>query len=381
MRENPISSVIAEPVGALEAPGQDHSTGLWSRLRARGRVTFQDRTIMTRQLASLLNGGLTLMQATEVLIEHTEKHRMVDALRQVRNDLRAGWTFADAIAKHPSLFPPLSVSLIRSGEASGQLPEILLWLADYMERENARLAQIRSALTYPIFLVSLLIVALTIVLVLIVPRYADIFQEVGQALPTPTRMLLTLSGFVGQWWWLFILIGFSLVYVYRLIRRQQWGLLLTDRLKMQLLLFGPLHLKTSVSRLARALSLMLMGGVPLLEALALARDVTGNEVLGQALDEVRQRVREGERLADRLRETGVFPPLLIRLVAVGDEAGSLPQVLRTVAETLDLEVDSGLKALVSLLEPVLIVTLGVFVAFVIFAVLLPVLQLNALIGR
>ncbi|MCS7223369.1 MAG: type II secretion system F family protein [Armatimonadetes bacterium] len=382
MRENRSSAgVVSEPIGVLEEPIRREPSNWLVRLRARGRVTHQDRTIMTRQLSSLLSGGLTLMQATEVLIEHTEKQKMVEALMQVRNDLRAGWTFADAIAKHPTLFSPLSVSLIRSGEASGELPRILNWLADYMEKEQARLTQIRSALTYPIFLIALLVMALVVVLVFIIPRYVEIFQEVGQALPTPTRWLLSTSAFLTRWWWALVLAVVAAPYLYRLTRLRPWGLLLTDRLKLRLFLIGPLHLKTCVSRLARALSLMLMGGVPLLEALSLARDVVGNEVLGRALDEVRQRVREGERLAERLRQEGVFPPLLTRLVAVGDEAGSLPQVLRTVAETLDLEVDSGLKALVSLLEPFLIVTLGVFVAFVIFAVLLPILQLNALIGR
>ncbi len=349
------------------------------RRRLRRWVSFQDLAIMTRQLASLVGGGLTLMQSIEALIEHTENETLVTTLQQIREELRGGGTFAEALEKHPRIFSPLYVSIVRAGEASGELSRVLNWLADYMEREQNRRTQIRSALAYPILLTLVMIAALTFLLVFLVPRYAALFAEMGQSLPLPTQILLAVSGFIVKWWWAIVGLIAVLIYAYRLVRRTPKGRLVTDAWKLRLPLFGKLHLKAAIGRLSRALSVLLMGGVPVLEALEVARDVVGNEVLARALDEVRQRVREGERVADHLRRVGVFPPLFTRLVAVGEEAGNLPQSLTTVADTLDLEVDSSLKALVSLLEPALILMLGLVVGFVIISLLMAVFQLNTLV--
>ncbi len=347
--------------------------------RRRRRVSFQDLTVMTRQLASLVGGGLTLMQSIDALIEHTENERLASALMQIREELRGGGTFAEALTKHPHLFSPLYVSIVRAGEVSGELPRVLNWLADYMEREQTRRTQIRSALAYPILLSIVMVIALSFLLIFLVPRYAALFAEMGQTLPLPTQILLAVSGFLARWWWAITLGIVAIAYAYRLVRRTPRGRWVTDAWKLRLPVFGRLHLKSAVGRMARALSVLLMGGVSVLEALAVVRDVVGNEVLAQALDEVRQRVREGERLADHLRRSGVFPPLLTRLAAVGEETGSLPQALTTVADTLDLEVDSSLKALVALLEPALILSLGIVVGFVVISLLMAVFQLNALV--
>jgi type II secretory pathway component PulF len=347
--------------------------------RRRRRVSFQDLTVMTRQLASLVGGGLTLMQSIDALIEHTENERLASALMQIREELRGGGTFAEALTKHPHLFSPLYVSIVRAGEVSGELPRVLNWLADYMEREQTRRTQIRSALAYPILLSIVMVIALSFLLIFLVPRYAALFAEMGQSLPLPTQILLAVSGFLVRWWWAIGLGIVAIVYAYRLVRRTPRGRWVTDAWKLRLPVFGRLHLKSAVGRMARALSVLLLGGVSVLEALAVVRDVVGNEVLAQALDEVRQRVREGERLADHLRRSGVFPPLLTRLAAVGEETGSLPQALTTVADTLDLEVDSSLKALVALLEPALILSLGIVVGFVVISLLMAVFQLNALV--
>jgi general secretion pathway protein F len=248
-----------------------------------------------------------------------------------------------------------------------------------MEREQTRRTQIRSALAYPILLSIVMVIALSFLLIFLVPRYAALFAEMGQTLPLPTQILLAVSGFLVRWWWAIGLGIVAIVYAYRLVRRTPRGRWVTDAWKLRLPVFGRLHLKSAVGRMARALSVLLLGGVSVLEALAVVRDVVGNEVLAQALDEVRQRVREGERLADHLRRSGVFPPLLTRLAAVGEETGSLPQALTTVADTLDLEVDSSLKALVALLEPALILSLGIVVGFVVISLLMAVFQLNALV--
>ncbi|MFA0777236.1 MAG: hypothetical protein PVTTEEND_000950, partial [Candidatus Fervidibacter sp.] len=216
---------------------------------------------MTRQLASLVGGGLTLMQSIDALIEHTENERLASALMQIREELRGGGTFAEALTKHPHLFSPLYVSIVRAGEVSGELPRVLNWLADYMEREQTRRTQIRSALAYPILLSIVMVIALSFLLIFLVPRYAALFAEMGQTLPLPTQILLAVSGFLVRWWWAITLGIVAIAYAYRLVRRTPRGRWVTDAWKLRLPVFGRLHLKSAVGRMARALSVLLMGGV------------------------------------------------------------------------------------------------------------------------
>lgn len=344
------------------------------------RVSHQDLTLLSRQLANLLKGGLPLMRCIEALIEHTENKTLSSVLMQVADDVRSGSAFHEALSKHGKFFPPLYIALIRAGEAAGRLPLILDWLADYMERQQARLSQIRASLAYPTLLITLGSIAVFLLITFMVPRFQAIYEELGQALPTPTIVLMSISHFASKWWWAFVLGVIALIALYRQVASTNAGRMMIDSIKLRLPIYSRIAMKMAVVRFARALATLLRGGVPILEALDIAKDVLGNEVLAAEVSQVKGRVREGERIAEHLRAANLFPPLLIHMIAVGEEIGDLPGTLMTVAETLDVEVDASLKTLVGLLEPAIILVMGAIVAFVILAMVLPIFQMNLMAG-
>ncbi|MCS7253900.1 MAG: type II secretion system F family protein [Armatimonadota bacterium] len=346
----------------------------------KGRISHQDLTLLSRQLANLLKGGLPLMRCLEALIEHTENKTLSDVLMQVANEVRSGSAFHEALSKYGRFFPPLYIALIKAGETAGRLSLILEWLADYMERQQARLSQIRASLAYPTLLITLGSIAVFLLITFMVPRFQAIYEELGQALPTPTIVLMNISQLASRWWWAFILAIIGLLMLYRQIASTEAGRMLIDRVKLRIPIYSRLAMKMAVVRFARSLATLLRGGVPILEALDIAKDVLGNEVLAAEVSQVKGRVREGERIAEHLRAANLFPPLLIHMVAVGEEIGDLPGTLTTVAETLDVEVDASLKTLVGLLEPAIILVMGAVVAFVIFAMVLPIFQMNLMAG-
>ena len=350
-------------------------------VRRRRGVKRQDLTIFSRQLASLVGGGLPLMRCVEALIEHTENETLLTVLENVRDDLRSGGTLWEAMDKHRRVFPTLYVSMIRAGEASGELPSILNWLAEHTEKEQARWTQVSFALAYPTLLLVVGTGAVAFLTVFMVPRFAAVYAELEQALPMSTAALMAVSQFLGRWWWVLGGALVSIGFAYRWYQSTPKGLWATDRLKLRLPLFGKLHQKMAMERLSRTLSILLRGGVPLLEALDVTGAVLGNEVLSRALGEVRQRVREGETIASHLRRSGRFPPLLIHLSAIGEETGTLPDALNTVADTYDVEVDAEIKGLIAMMEPAIILVMGVMVGLIITAMVMPIFQMNLMAGQ
>ena len=340
------------------------------------RISSSELTIFSRQLANLVRGGLPLMRTFSALTEHTENPRFKVVLQRMQQEIKGGKSLNEALAMYPTIFPPLYVSMVKAGEASGQISSVLTWLAGYLEKEQAWRNQIRSALAYPILLVSIGILTVTGLMLFIVPRFVSMFAEFGQALPLPTVVLVALSGFVGRWWWIALLTISALVVGGRAYQRTPEGRLKFDQISLALPLFGKLNLKSSVSKFARTTATLLYGGVTLFDAMGIVRDVVGNEVLVRGADHVRDGLREGESFAARLKASGAFPPLLTNMAAVGEEIGDLQGVLITISDAYDVEVEATLKSLVSLLEPVIIVIIGSMIAFIILAMLLPVFTLN-----
>ncbi|MGB9588938.1 MAG: type II secretion system F family protein, partial [Armatimonadota bacterium] len=345
-----------------------------------GRVGSGDLTVFSRQLANLVSSGLPLMRTFVALTEHTENQRLKAALLRIQQEVKAGKALWEALDTHPNIFPSLYVSMVKAGEASGQLASVLQWLADYLEKEQARRVQIRSALAYPTLLVTVGSLAVFMLITLVVPKFVTIFEEFGQALPLPTRIMLALSTLLSHWWWALILVAGGIAFGMKAYARTTAGRLNIDRLKLRVFLLGKLNLKMSVSRFARTTATLLQGGVSLFDAMAIVRNVVGNEVLARGIDLARAGMREGESFATRLRETNVFPPLLTHMAGVGEETGDLQGALTTVANAYDTEVDATLKSIVSLLEPVIIITIGGIIAFIILAMLLPVFQINLMTG-
>lgn len=357
-------------------PTEIRAAAVGATATLRAKVKPADLTVFSRQLANLVRGGLPLLRAFTALIEHTDNLELRQILVEVRSELEGGSTLSDALATHPEAFPPLYVNMVHAGEESGALQEVLEWLANLMERDQAQRSQIRSALAYPLLLVIVGSLAVTALLVFLIPRFVTIFEELGQALPLPTQILLTVSSGLAHWWWAIL----GSAFVLRMAAKQ-WvattsGRLAWDRLKLGLPLGGKLHRKIVIARLSRTMSTLLRGGVPLLSAMEVLRDVLGNEVLALGLDEVRAKVREGESIAEPLAQEGVFPPLLTHMIALGEETGDLPGVLDTVANSYDVEVENEMKALISLIEPLIILVMGLIIGFIILAMLLPIFQMN-----
>ena len=345
-----------------------------------GGVNSADLTVFSRQLANLAGRGLPLMRTFAALTEHTENPRLRAILTDMQQEVQGGKTLWEGFAQYPSIFPPLYVSMVKAGEASGQLSSILQWLADYLEKTHTRRLQIRGALAYPALLVLVGTISVSLLITLVVPNFVTIFQEFGQALPTPTVILLGVSSAVSRWWWVIICAALSVALGFRQFARTPNGRLRVDGYMLKMPLFGKLRLKSTVSRFARTTATLLRGGVPLLDAIAVVKEVMGNEVLARGIDQVREGIRQGESFAARLREAGVFPPLLSHMVGIGEETGDLQSVLLMVADSYDVEVDAALKIIVSVLEPMIILTVGATVAFIILAMLLPVFQINMMGG-
>lgn len=345
-----------------------------------GGINSRDLTVFSRQLANLVSGGLPLMRTFAALTEHTENLRLRAVMQKMQQDVQTGKALWEALSAHPRIFPPLYVSMVKAGEASGQLSDVLEWLADYQEKEQTRKTQIRSALAYPTLLITVGLTSVFLLVTFIVPRFVTIFEEFDQALPMPTVIMLGVSGFLTHWWWLILGSVVAILVGMKEFARTPTGRLHVDRWKLKVPLFGKLTLKAAVSRFARTTATLLRGGVPLLDSMVVVREVAGNEVLARGADQVREGMREGESFAKRLHDTGVFPPLLTHMVGVGEETGDLQGTLLTVANSYDVEVDASIKSIVSLLEPLIIITVGSMIAFIIMAMLLPVFQLNLTSG-
>jgi len=350
------------------------------RSRRWGGVRPQDLTVFSRQLANMVQGGLPLLRSLEALIDHTDSETLRQVLTEVREAVAGGASLHEALAQHPEAFPELYISMVRAGESSGQLGLVLARLAESQEKEQAQRSQIRAALMYPKLLVLVGGAAIFLLLTFLIPKFQDIFTELERALPLPTLILMNLAGIFARWWWAILLGLIGLRFALRQYRASPPGRYRLDAMVLNLPLWGGLARKMAVARFARTLATLLHGGVSILEALEVVRDVLGNERLARAVDEVQIRVREGESLAAETQRTGLFPAMLTHMIALGEETGDLEGVLETVANAYDIEVDNALTGLISLLEPVIILTMGVIVAFVVMAMLLPIFQMNTLIG-
>jgi len=343
------------------------------------RVAPQDLALMTRQLATLVGAGLPLVECLNALIEQVDSARQKRILSQVRERVVEGGTLADAFKAHPRVFNELYVNMVRAGEASGALDIVLLRLADYTERASQLRNKVRSALTYP----TLMAVAggsiLLFLLSYVVPKITRIFQETQQSLPTMTLVLLAVSGFAQRYWWLIVGLVLAAVIAVRVSTRTPAGRLRFDRTVLRLPYAGKLLKKVALARFSRTLSTLLDGGIPLLPSLDIVKNVVSNTVLRNAIEDGRNSIREGQSVAEPLRKSGVFPPLLVHMIAVGEKSGELESMLARAADAYDNEVEASVNSLSSIMEPLIIIFMGAIVMFIVFAVMLPIFELNELV--
>jgi general secretion pathway protein F len=343
------------------------------------RVRAKDLAQVYRQMATLLEAGIPLVSCLSALIDPSAHSPLRTALTRIRERVREGSSLADALTDHPRIFSGLFVGLVRAGEVSGTLALTLSRWADFSEHQVALRQRIRAALTYPAFMFVIGLGVLFFLLAFVVPTVTKIFSDLGQSLPWPTLILIAVSDFLNRFWWavgaVVILLGFWL----RKYLRSESGGLLWDRLKLRLPLVRELHRRLAVSRWARTLATLLSGGLPLLQALEFSQDVTGNRLFSRALGEAKERIREGEEMAPSLKAGGLFPSVVLEMVAVGEKSGFLARMLEKVASSLENEAEGDLRGLIALVEPLMILVMGVGVGFVALAVLLPILEMSQMI--
>lgn len=343
------------------------------------RVSPQDLSLLTRQLATLVGAGLPLVECLNALIEQVDSARQKRILSQVREKVVEGGTLADALKAHPRVFNELFVNMVRAGEASGALDIVLVRLADYTERAAQLRTKVRSALTYPTFMALAGGSILLFLLSYVVPKITRIFQETQQSLPTITLALLAISGFAQRYWWLVVSAVLFAVIAVRASTRTPVGRLRFDRAVLRLPYIGKLLKKVALARFSRTLSTLLQGGLALLPSLDIVKNVVSNMVLQNAIEDGRNSIREGQSVAEPLRKSGVFPPLLVHMIAVGEKSGELESMLARAADAYDNEVEASVNALSTIMEPLIIIFMGAIVMFIVFAVMLPIFELNDLV--
>jgi type II secretion system protein F len=345
----------------------------------RRRISSGDITAFTRQLADLTLGGLTLDRSLTVLAEQADNSALRALIETVQTEVRGGTALSQALEQHPRYFPPMVVNMLRAGELSGQLGQVLERLAQFAEREQERRAQIVSAMVYPSVLLFVACSTLVFLLTFVVPRLSGVFADLGAELPLPTRLLLAITGALTSGWWAILGAGVLLWLGFQAFRRTEAGAYQIDRRALQMPVLGKVWRKVVIARFARALGTLVAGGVPILEALHVAGLAAANRALTRAAEELEARVKAGETISVAMRGTGQFPPVLIHMTAVGEETGDLPRVLLRVADTLDGEAEIAMKRLTTLVEPVIVVFMGGFVGFVVLSILLPVFQANSIV--
>ena len=344
------------------------------------RITPQDLALLTRQLATLVGAGLPLTDCLSALIEQVENARQKRILSQIREHVVEGGNLADAMKQHPQVFSDLYVSMVRAGEASGALDIVLIRLADYTERAADLRTKVRSATTYPIVMGTISFAILLFLLSYVVPSITKIFEDTQQELPGITLVLLAISEFTAQYWWVIVLVIMAMYLGLRAWVSTPKGRLSFDTFTLKIPYFGKVLRKVALARFARTLSTLLNGGLPLLQSLDIVKHVVNNSLIQNAIEAGRDSIREGHSVAEPLRKSGQFPPLLVHMIAVGERSGELESMLGRAADAYDNEVEASVNSLSSVLAPVLVVFMGGIVAFMVIAILLPIFELNQIVG-
>lgn len=340
------------------------------------RISQKDVGVFTRQLADLLEGGLTLFQALDTLTRQTENKIFSRIIQDIRDKVKEGNPLSDTLQNYPMIFNPLYVSMVRSGEAGGMLDSVLVRLAEFSEKEQELRSRVMGALTYPVFLASFGVITVVVLIVFVVPRLTAIFNDFGQTLPLATRILMAVSHFMANWGWLITIFLILLVLILNQQKKTPEGKLFFDRLKLKFPILGKLILTGEIARMSRTLSTLLESGVPVLKSLEIVKDTVQNEIMRRELVAIHEKISKGASLGTSLEDSRYFPLFMINMVKVGERGGVLEKALLKVADSYDREIDRFTRMFTTLLEPVLILTLGLIVGFIVVSMLLPIFNIN-----
>jgi type IV pilus assembly protein PilC len=344
-----------------------------------GGVRSKDISTFTRQFATMISAGLPLVQCLQALGQQSERKKFQEIIAKVAADVEGGATLSEAMARHPKIFDELYVNLVHVGEIGGVLDAMLARLAIYMEKSEALKHRVRTAMVYPILVITVAIGVVTFLLIFIIPIFTKFYDQAGVPLPPPTQFVVSLSNFVVGYWWAMILFAVGGGFAFRAWYRTDQGRTTVDRFLLRAPIFGVLLRKIAVARFTRTLSALISGGVPILDALRITAKTAGNRIVENAVLDARERVTAGQTLGEPLRQSKVFPAMVVQMVAVGEQTGRLDDMLSKVADYYEDEVDVAVSGLTALLEPIMIVFLGIVVGGIVISMYLPIFQVITLV--
>ncbi len=345
-----------------------------------GKVKDKDVVVFTRQFATMIGAGLPLVQALEILAKQTENKTFAKTIREIKNDVEGGSTYADALKKHPRIFSDLYTNMVAAGETGGILDTILIRLAHYIEKAQNLKRKVKGAMVYPSVVISVAVLVVVVIMIFVVPTFGQMFDKLGGTLPMPTQIIINISNFLGGTGGLIVLAGIiGLIISVVQFRRTELGKKTTDRIILKLPVVGVLFRKVAVAKFTRTLGTLVSSGVPILDGLNITAKTAGNKVVEKAVLEVRQAVSEGKTIAEPLSELKVFPPMVNQMISVGESTGALDSMLEKIADFYDEEVDNAVDNLTSMIEPVLMIFLGGTIGFIVVAMYLPIFKLITLV--
>ncbi len=340
-----------------------------------GSIKMRDIVIFTRQFSTMINSGLPLVQALDILATQSENPALKDVTRQVVFDVESGNTVADALRKHPKAFTELYVNMVAAGEAGGILDTILMRLAIFMEKNDALVRKVKGAMIYPGVIMSVAAIAITVLLIFVIPTFASMFASANIPLPLPTRIVIGMSNFLKHYWFIVAAVVAGGVFMLKRYYATPSGKLTIDRLLLKMPVLGDVLRKSAVSRFTRTLGTLISSGVSILDGLEITAKTSGNRVIQDAIMESRASIAGGDTIAAPLKKSRVFPPMVISMIAVGEQTGGLDEMLTKIADFYDEEVDAAVSGLLALMEPVMIVFLGVVVGGMVIAMYLPIFDM------
>ncbi|AIS52349.1 type 4 fimbrial assembly protein PilC [Thermoanaerobacter kivui] len=345
------------------------------------KVKIKDIAVFCRQFATLINAGIPIVTSLATMKEQVENKRLKKALSEVYEEVQKGRTLSDAMKKHEDVFPMLLYNMIEVGEVSGTLDKVMNEMADHFEKENELDQKVKSALTYPVIVSIVAVLVVIFLLTNVLPVFVSMFKNAGVELPLPTRILLAVSSSISQYWYLYIggivLFSFSLS---RFLRTKEGGRIY-DTMLINMPIFGPLNRKVLISRFTRTLGTLISAGIPLIKAMEVVERVVGNTVVAEGLRAAQEDVKKGIPLSEPLKRIGIFPPMVIQMISVGESSGSLDSILNKTADFYDGEVDTAVSQMTTLLEPLIIVMLATVVGFIVVSIIMPLFELYNFIGQ
>ena len=368
-----------KPITVPQVTASTDRPGIKARTYTRdvfARISTRDVCGLARHLAILLRSGMPLVPALSALVEQLRDEPLAQIMEQVADDVNTGSTLADALGRHPNVFSGLFVNMVAAGETSGTLEEVLLRLVEMLEKRVHLTGKVKSAVAYPLMMVVVAVGVVTFLLAFVVPGITQIFLEMNRVLPWPTRLLISISAFMKNYFILIAIVVCTAFFGIGAGYRTGEGRFFIDRSKLKLPLFGKLFLKLETARLARTLGTLLMGGIPILDALQIVKTVVQNSFVAASLDSIRDLIGRGDNIANAIRKAGLFPPIVAHIVATGQMSGNIEAGLIDIADMYDDEVEMTAKTLTSLLEPAILLLMGVVVGFIVLAVLLPIFEIN-----